>query len=238
MELTFNKTNENVYEAIFEATADFNIHLERKSTGILVIKQSGIADGVFDDAFNLGINAREVIDYDFGALVYPKWIKVVSGSEVVSASVNFNEGGGSGSGSGEASTIKYYHLIKDYIGTDSKYGDDVYVNWFITDHVKAFEISTGKYVNINDTFLQIKDIDHIKYNIIDIMFVHGHYAVRDNIDDDAYIKYYDSFEEYLKQRAKEYGFTINPSEYVESISYDEYWEGIDKTYTFPTDNNV
>lgn len=140
---------------------------------------------------------------------------------------NLSSGDDSGSGSGEASTIKYYHLIKDYIGTDSKYGDDVYVNWFITDHVKALEISTGKYVNINDTFLQIKDIDRIKYNIIDIMFVHGHYAVRDNIDDDAYIKYYDSFEEYLKQRAKEYGFTINPSEYVKPISYDEYWEGID-----------
>jgi hypothetical protein len=89
MELTFNKTNENVYEAVFEVTSDFNIHLERKSTGILVIKQSGIADGAFDDAFNLGINAREVIDYDFGALVYPKWIKVVSGSEVIKGIVTF-----------------------------------------------------------------------------------------------------------------------------------------------------
>ena len=89
MELKFNKTDQNVYEAIFEATADFNIHLERKSTGILVIKQSGIADGEFDDAFNLGINAREVIDYDFGALIYPKWIKVVSGSEVIKGEVTF-----------------------------------------------------------------------------------------------------------------------------------------------------
>jgi hypothetical protein len=89
MELNFNKTNQNVYEAVFEAPSDFNIHLERKSTGILVIKQSGIADGAFDDAFNLGINAREVIDYDFGALVYPKWIKVVSGSEVIKAIVTF-----------------------------------------------------------------------------------------------------------------------------------------------------
>lgn len=89
MELKFNKTDQNVYEAIFEATADFNIHLERKSTGIFVIQQSGVADGAFDDAFNLGINAREVIDYDFGALVYPKYIKVVSGSEVIKAEVTF-----------------------------------------------------------------------------------------------------------------------------------------------------
>ena len=50
-----------------------------------------------------GVNGRKVVDYDFGALVYPKWIKVVSGSEVVSASVNFNEGGGSGNGSSESS---------------------------------------------------------------------------------------------------------------------------------------
>lgn len=91
MELTFNKTNENVYEAVFEAPSNFNIHLERKSTGILVVKQSGVADGEFDEAFNLGINAREVIDYDFGALVYPKWIKVVSGSEVLKSQVTFAE---------------------------------------------------------------------------------------------------------------------------------------------------
>lgn len=89
MELTFNKTNQNVYEAVFEVPSDFNIHLERKSTGILIIKQSGIANAAFDDAFNLGINAREVIDYDFSALVYPKWIKVVSGSEVIKGIVTF-----------------------------------------------------------------------------------------------------------------------------------------------------
>lgn len=89
MKLEFNKTNQNVYEAIFEATADFNIHLERKSTGIFIIKQSSIVDGAFDDAFNLGINAREVIDYDFGALVYPKYIKVVSGSIVSKAELTF-----------------------------------------------------------------------------------------------------------------------------------------------------
>lgn len=42
-------------------------------------------------------------------MVYPKWIKVVSGSEVVNASVNFNEGSGSGSGSGSGDEhIIYY----------------------------------------------------------------------------------------------------------------------------------
>lgn len=42
-------------------------------------------------------------------MVYPKYIKVVSGSEVVSASVNFNEGGGSGNGSSSGdSNFVYY----------------------------------------------------------------------------------------------------------------------------------
>jgi len=67
---------------------------------------------------------KKVIDYDFGALVYPKWIKVVSGSEVVSASVNFNWGGGSGSGSGSSDgiAIEYYRIdwsyYDDIAGTD------------------------------------------------------------------------------------------------------------------------
>lgn len=106
MEITFEKVG-NKYVAEFEATADFNIHIERAEQGTLEVYQRGIAEGEYDFAWSAGIGARKVIDYDFAALVYPKWIKVVSGSEVLSASVNFNEGGGSGSGSGEASTIEY-----------------------------------------------------------------------------------------------------------------------------------
>ena len=108
MELIFNKTNQNVYEAVFEAPADFNLHIERKSTGSLIVKQGISADGEFADAANFGLNAGKIINSDFAALVYPKFIKVVSGSEVVSASVNFNEGGGSGSGS--SNDIEYTYL--------------------------------------------------------------------------------------------------------------------------------
>ena len=106
MELVFEKVS-NQYVAEFEATNDFNLHIEREEIGVLEVHQRGSEEGKYDFAWGTGINGRKVIDYDFGALVYPKYIKVVSSSEVLSASVNFNEGGGSGSGSGEASTIEY-----------------------------------------------------------------------------------------------------------------------------------
>lgn len=97
MELVFQKIG-NKWVAEFEAPSDFNLHLERKASGNLIVKQSGVKESEYDVAFVKELDY--VVDYDFGALVYPKYIKVVSGSEVVSASVNFNEGGGSGSGSG------------------------------------------------------------------------------------------------------------------------------------------
>ena len=110
MEITFEKVNEHRYEAYFEALGDFNLHVERVKNGTLEVYQRGIAEGEYDFAWSAGIGARKVIDYDFAAFVYPKWIKVVSSSEVVTASVNFNEGGGSGSGSGEISTVEYLDI--------------------------------------------------------------------------------------------------------------------------------
>lgn len=106
MELTFEKVG-NQYVAEFQAPSDFNLHIEREEIGVLEVHQRGSEEGKYDFAWSTGVSGRKVVDYDFGALVYPKWIKVVSGSEVVNASVNFNEGGGSGNGSGEASTVEY-----------------------------------------------------------------------------------------------------------------------------------
>ena len=113
MEITFEKVG-NKYVAEFEATADFNIHIERTEQGTLEVYQRGTAEGEYDFAWSAGIGARKIIDYDFGALVYPKYIKVVSASEVLSASVNFNEGGGSGSGSEESddNRVKYFTYNK------------------------------------------------------------------------------------------------------------------------------
>ena len=103
MNLEFKKQANGNYAAEAQVTGDFNIHIETKGKSTITIYQRGSENGKY--AIVTTFQGKQVIDYGFGALVYPKWIKVVSGSEVVSASVNFNEGGGSGSGSGEASTV-------------------------------------------------------------------------------------------------------------------------------------
>ena len=104
MHLLFTKEG-NKWVAEFEAPSDFNLHIERENVAYINIMQRVTSNGAYDLAKNFSSN--EIFDYDFGALVYPKYIKVISGSEVVSASVNFNEGGGSGNGSGEISTVEY-----------------------------------------------------------------------------------------------------------------------------------
>lgn len=116
MELKFVETIEGKeWEAEFEAHSDFNLHLERVKGGSLVVSQRGTTSGEYAAAFAKGMyEGQAVIDYDFGALVYPKWIKVVSGSKVVSASVNFNEGGGSGSESGSGNlSLAYFYIDRN-----------------------------------------------------------------------------------------------------------------------------
>lgn len=85
MELKFIETIEGKeWSAEFEVPSDFNLHLERVSNGSLVVYQRGGAEGEYAPAFTRGMYEGErIIDYDFGALVYPKFIKVVSGSKVI-----------------------------------------------------------------------------------------------------------------------------------------------------------
>lgn len=96
MEIIFKESaqtfhGEAGYEAEFEVTGDFNLHLERRSGGRFFVYQKTVADGkwdMVDDADNL--DHKAVIDLDFTGLVYPKWIKVVSESEPTMAVVTFN----------------------------------------------------------------------------------------------------------------------------------------------------
>lgn len=92
MELNFVETIEGKeWVAEFEAPSDFNLHLERAKNGSLVVSQRGTSTGEYDAFFVKGMyEGAMVIDYDFGALVYPKWIKVVSGSEVIKGVVTFD----------------------------------------------------------------------------------------------------------------------------------------------------
>ena len=79
--------------AEFTATGNFNLHLERETNGSLIVKQRGTETGEYAAAFVKGVyEGQRVFDYDFGALVYPKWIRIESGSKVVSGTITLSEG--------------------------------------------------------------------------------------------------------------------------------------------------
>lgn len=89
MELKFNK-NENAgsWVAEFEATADFNLHIEGViARNVSVLQKT--AGGKYDVVHDLPENAPldNVMDYDFTALIYPKTIKVVCKDEPTYAEV-------------------------------------------------------------------------------------------------------------------------------------------------------
>lgn len=89
MELIFQK-QDKVWVAEFEATADFNLHIERDEPGILALYQRTTTSGEYAEIEGTReYRYKEVYDCDFIGSVYPKYIKVVSASEVVNAEVNY-----------------------------------------------------------------------------------------------------------------------------------------------------
>ena len=82
MELEFKKVGSR-FEAEFEATDNFNLHIDREENGDVQIFQKASAECEYatepswEEEF-----ASKNIDKDFSMLVYPKFIKVVSGSPV------------------------------------------------------------------------------------------------------------------------------------------------------------
>lgn len=89
MELNFVETIEGKeWVAEFVVTNNFNLHIERAERGRLVVSQRGTDSGEYATTFAKGeYEGAAIFDYDFGALVYPKWIKIESGSEVVTCTV-------------------------------------------------------------------------------------------------------------------------------------------------------
>lgn len=88
MELTFTKNLNNEFVAEFEATADFNLHVENILPRDITLLQR-TAGGKYDVVRDFPQNPplSNVMDYDFTALVYPKMIKIVSEVEPTYASV-------------------------------------------------------------------------------------------------------------------------------------------------------
>ena len=91
--MEFVKKN-GMYEAEFEATADFNLHIERKAGGRFLIYQKTVENGEYDIVDSVDYQDyrhKTVIDLDMTAAIYPKYIKVVSESEVTMGVVTYAE---------------------------------------------------------------------------------------------------------------------------------------------------
>ena len=110
MEITFERIEQYwgkdaAWVSEFEVTSDFNLHIERVSGGRFLVYQKSVADGEYDIVDGLRKDHKAVIDLDFTALVYPKYIKVVSEAEVTYAEVvsdgEIGTGGTGGNGGGE-----------------------------------------------------------------------------------------------------------------------------------------
>ena len=86
MELTFIK-NGKKWIAEFEVTSDFNIHIE-KPNGEIYLEQRTTPTGEYDSVNQVYFGAYDkTIDIDFTALVYPKYIRLVSEVEPTMAVV-------------------------------------------------------------------------------------------------------------------------------------------------------
>ena len=77
MEINFQKVGD-VYVSEFTATADFNLHLEGVVEGNVKVYQRGTSSGeyAYVKTATPYPSFSKVYDYDFSALVYPKYIKV------------------------------------------------------------------------------------------------------------------------------------------------------------------
>ena len=74
--------------AEFEVTSDFNLHIEKDPIGEFLVYQR-TAGGQYDLVQNFKKDKGDdsIIDYDFQALVYPKWIKIKSSVKPLVATI-------------------------------------------------------------------------------------------------------------------------------------------------------
>lgn len=101
MELQFEKVG-NRWIAEVEVTGNYNLNIKRVKPGSIKVFQKGSADGDYSSIASWEMaKAPSVVDYDFSALFYPKYLKIVSESEPIQGIVTMDgEGGSSGSGGG------------------------------------------------------------------------------------------------------------------------------------------
>lgn len=99
MQLEFKKQN-GLYEVEFEVTGDFNLHLERKNYGRVELYQKTSSETNYTSSPSYSANGDAIINLDFSMGVYPKFVKIISYTEVEKAIVTIeDESGDAGSGS-------------------------------------------------------------------------------------------------------------------------------------------
>lgn len=90
MGLTFTKDG-NAYVATFEATSDFNLHLELPERGLVSVQQRTTSSGKYAPVKGMErYNFDTILDVDFGGGIYPKSIKVMCASKPSVAEVTMS----------------------------------------------------------------------------------------------------------------------------------------------------
>lgn len=91
MEIRFDKVG-NRYVAEFEAGSDFNLHMERSSGEMILFYQRTTPSGRYALINNSDRQVgRDVIDIDFTAAIWPKWIMIDCLTKPSVAEVTFAE---------------------------------------------------------------------------------------------------------------------------------------------------
>ena len=87
--LNFTKQAHGKYVAEAVVNGPFNLHIERVEDGTFDIKQRTTEEGQYADCFGVlpSLFYRKVIDYDYEQLIFPKHIRIESGSEVTTATL-------------------------------------------------------------------------------------------------------------------------------------------------------
>lgn len=158
MEIKFTKNGEK-FVSEFTATADFNLHLEGVVEGKVKVYQRSTAEGeyAYVRAATPYPSFSNVYDYDFSALVYPKYIKVVTDVEPEVASV-VTDGEVIPSAGGGARNFKYYRFNDGAAGYFAIYSSEAKTNEAI-----------GAYYAVLNGTLDFARIIAVKYDLDAVM---------------------------------------------------------------------
>lgn len=90
MNLNFVKDAQGKWVAEFEASSDFNLHLERAVLSeVEVFQKTAGSEFARVGGFPSHVAYMKVVDYDFSGVVYPKAIKIVTDTQPGTAIVTF-----------------------------------------------------------------------------------------------------------------------------------------------------